>query len=117
MSDNWQSDNTIHLRKWNYDTNQYDDLGTVDTYILASSITPEQFANLLDRYLNAGGKGMAEGKKIGRMFAGTHRTLQAYGIRFVTGFLRGITEACWGTDPRNEYEIAAAHKMLEAVDR
>ncbi len=66
----------IHLRTNNSDTGRNEDKSeTLDTYQVAKSITLENFAELLDEFLNLGGKGYREGKQVGLQLRFTHRTL------------------------------------------
>ena len=59
-------DKTIKLKDWNSDCSRLEETGeSLSTYQVAKSLTSENFAALLDEYLNLGGKDFREGKEIG----------------------------------------------------
>ena len=107
--------NTIHLKSWNNETGRNELTGeAIDVYTLARSMSPENFASLLDDYLNLGGKGFREGKEIGLQLRYTHRTLQRLIICFAFGLIAGLSEQEY-TDPRNETAIQTARKVVELM--
>ncbi len=56
-------DKTIKLKDWNSDCSRIEETGeTISTYQVAKSLTPENFAALLDEFLNLGGKDFREGQ-------------------------------------------------------
>jgi len=56
----------IHLKAWSSESHMTEPTGeTVSIYAIAQSITPLNFAKLLDNYLNLGGMGFGEGKLVG----------------------------------------------------
>ena len=111
------NDNTIiHLRAYSSDTGRNEDTGeTLDTYQIAKSLTPENFAELLDEFLNLGGKGYREGREIGLQLRFTHRTLQRLVICFAFGLILGLSEQEY-TDPRNETAIQTAKKIAQMLE-
>ena len=111
MNDN----HTIHLISWNSTTGRSEATGeTIDVYTLSKSLTTETFANLLDDYLNLGGKGFREGKEIGLQLRFTHPTLQRLVICFAFGLIAGLSEQEY-TDLRNEEAIRTAKKVARML--
>jgi len=90
---------------------------TISNYVLANSITTGQLANLLNDFLNLGGKGHREGLELGRYFQSAHRTLQQCFVGFLMGALMGLAEmdSKW-TDARNEDSYAMLQKLKKLVD-
>ena len=112
MNDN----NTIKLRSYNSETSRTEETGeTIDVYTLAKSLTLENFASMLDDFLNLGGKGYREGKEIGLQLRFTHRTLQRLVICFAFGMIGGLSEQEY-TDPRNDTAIQTAKKVVQLME-
>src|SRR4030043_1321727 len=112
MDDN----NTIKLKAYNSETSRNKETGeTIDVYTLAKSITIENFAAMLDDFLNLGGKGFREGKEAGLQLRFTHRTLQRLVICFAFGIIAGLSEQEY-TDPRNESAIQTAKKVVLLIE-
>jgi len=108
--------NTVHIREYNPETSRNEDTGqTIDVYTLAKSMTVENFAAMLDDFLNLGGKGFREGKQIGLELRFTHRTLQRLVICFAFGMIAGLSEQEY-TDPRNETAIQTAKKLVQLME-
>ena len=107
---------TIRLRTYNSDTGRYETNGDeLNAYILARSLSPENFATLIEDYLNLGGKGFREGKQVGLQLRFTHRTLQRLVICFAFGLIAGLSEQEF-TDPRNEQAIQTAKKIAQMLE-
>ena len=107
---------TITLKDWNSDCSRIEETGeTISTYQVAKSLTTENFAALLDEYLNLGGKDFREGKKIGLQLRLTHRTLQRLVICFAFGLIAGLSEQ-EHTDPRNDTAIQTAKKIVQMLE-
>jgi hypothetical protein len=107
---------TIHLRAYNSETGRNEETGeTLNTYQIAKSLTTENFASILDEFLNLGGKGYREGKEIGLEMRFTHRTLQRLVICFAFGMIAGLSEQEY-TDPRNETAIQTAKKVVQLIE-
>ena len=107
--------NTIQLKAYNSETGRNETTGeTLSVYSLAKSLTPGNFAALLDDYLNLGGKGYREGREIGLQLRFTHRTLQRLVICFAFGLIVGLSEQEF-TDPRNETAIQTAKKVAQML--
>lgn len=107
---------TIRLKAYDPDTSCNEATGeTLDVYSLAKSLTPENFAALLEDYLNLGGKGYREGHQIGLQLRHTHRTLQRLAICFALGMIAGLSEQEF-TDPRNETAIKTAKKVVKLLE-
>ena len=104
----------IELQRYNYATNKTEDIGTVGIRDLASSMTPEDFANLLDHYLNLNGKQFNEGKDVGLKLRSTHRTLQRSAICFAFGIICGLPEQEF-MDDRNATAVTTAKKVAELM--
>jgi hypothetical protein len=112
MDDN----NTIKLKAYNSETSRNEETGeTIDVYTLAKSLTLENFASMLDDFLNLGGKGFREGKEVGLQLRFTHRTLQRLAVCFAFGLIAGLSEQEY-TDPRNETAIQTAKKVVLLMD-
>ena len=112
MDDN----NIIKIRAYNSETSRIEETGeTIDVYTLAKSITLENFASMLDDFLNLGGKGFREGKEVGLQLRFTHRTLQRLAVCFAFGLISGLSEQEY-TDPRNETAIQTAKKVVELIE-
>jgi len=109
-------DKTIKLKDWNSDCSRLEETGEcLGTHQVAKSLTSENFAALLDEYLNLGGKDLYEGKEIGLQLRYTHRTLQRLAICFVFGIIVGLSEQEY-TDARNETAIQTAQKVAEMLE-
>ena len=107
--------NKIHIKDWNPESHMTEPTGeTVSIYAIARSITPDNFAKLLDNYLNLGGKGFSEGKLVGLHLRHTHRTLQRLALCFALGMIVGLSEQEY-TDARNETAIETAQKIAQMV--
>ena len=106
----------IKLKDWNSDCSRIEETGeTISTYQVAKSLTTENFATLLDEYLNLGGKDFRDGKEIGLQLRFTHRTLQRLVICFAFGIIVGLSDQ-EHTDPRNETAIQTAQKIAEMLE-
>ena len=107
--------NSIAIKEWNSDSMRSEPTGElVSVYKLARSMTPENFARLLDNFLNVGGKGFNEGKLVGLHLRHTHRTLQRLAICFALGLVVGLSEQEF-TDARNEEAIKTAKKLTQMM--
>jgi len=108
--------NTIKIREYNSNTSRNEDTGqTIDVYTLAKSMTIENFAAMLDDFLNLGGKGFREGKHVGLQLRFTHRTLQRLVVCFAFGMIAGLSEQEY-SDPRNEIAIDTAKKVVKMME-
>jgi hypothetical protein len=106
----------IHLHEYNSETGCNEDTGeTMNSYQIAKSFSLENFAELLDEFLNLGGKGYREGREIGLQLRSTHRTLQRLVICFAFGLIAGLSEQEY-TDPRNEIAIQTAKKVVQLME-
>jgi hypothetical protein len=102
----------IHLKSWDSaSTESLESDNPISIYTLARSMSSENFAALLDDYLNLGGKGFHEGKEVGLQLRFTHRTLQRLAVCFAFGLIAGLSEQEY-TDPRNETAILTAKKVV-----
>jgi len=109
-------DKTIKLKDWNSDCSRVEETGeSLSTHQVAKSLTSENFAALLDEFLNIGGKDFREGKEIGLQLHFTHRTLQRLVICFAFGLIVGLSEQEY-TDPRNETAIQTAKKIAQMLE-
>ena len=108
--------NTIKIKAYNSETSRNEETGqTIDVYTLAKSMTIENFAAMLDDFLNLGGKGYREGREVGLQLRFTHRTLQRLVICFAFGMIAGLSEQEY-TDPRNETAIQTAKKVVHLME-
>ena len=104
------------MLNWNSDSSRIEDTGeTISTYQVAKSLTLENFAAVLDDFLNLGGKDFREGKEIGLQLRFTHRTLQRLVICFAFGLISGLSEQDY-TDARNETAIQTAKKLVQMLE-
>jgi AraC-like DNA-binding protein len=107
---------TIQIKQRNPETGMDKPTGeTISTYALVRSMSPENFTRLFDDYLNLGGKGFLEGKRIGLNLRATHRTLQRLAICFAFGLVVGLSEQEY-TDARNQTAIETAKKLAQLID-
>jgi len=88
---------------------------TISIYVLARSMTPDNFTKLFDQYLNLGSKGFLEGKQIGLNLRFTHRTLQRLAVCFAIGLVIGLSQQQY-SDARNETAIETAKKLARMVE-
>jgi hypothetical protein len=110
------NNSTIKIKAFNSETSRNEETGeTIDVYTLAKSITLENFASMLDDFLNLGGKGYREGKEVGLQLRFTHRTLQRLSVCFALGLIAGLSEQEY-TDPRNETAIQTAKKVVQLME-
>ena len=77
-------------------------------------MSPENFTDLFEDYLNLGGKQYQEGRVVGLYLRRSHRTLQRLAICFALGVIAGLSEQEF-TDPRNETAITTAKKLAQMV--
>ncbi|MFC2053487.1 hypothetical protein ACFLV7_04195 [Chloroflexota bacterium] len=106
---------SIKLKAWNPDSHRTEETGeTISAHQIAKSMTLENFAVVLDDFLNLGGKGFREGKLVGLQMHTTHRTLQRLVICFAFGLIAGLSEQEY-TDPRNETAIQTAKKIAKMI--
>ena len=87
----------------------------ISTYTVAKSMTLENFAAVLDEFLNLGGKDFREGKAVGLLMRHSHRTLQRLVICFAFGLVAGLAEQEY-TDARNETAIQTAKKIAQMLE-
>jgi hypothetical protein len=92
-----------------------EEVATVNIWHIARSLNPEQFRELLDDFLNSGGKDFPVGKEIGEQMRFTHRTLQRLVVAFCLGVITGISDQEY-TDARNETAIETAKKIKQLMD-
>jgi homospermidine synthase len=92
------------------------DYGEVPVRLIAKELNYESFAALLDTYLNTGGRGFAQGKKVGTEMRDSHRTLQNLAVCFVLGVVVGLSDQQY-TDPRNATSIATAKKIARMLEK
>jgi len=106
----------IQLMQRNPETGREEPGGeTISIYALARSMTPENFTEFFDQYLNLGAKGFQEGRQIGMNLRTTHRTLQRLAICFALGLVIGLSEQQY-SDSRNETAIETAKKLARMVE-
>lgn len=105
----------VQLIKWNSTTGKSElSDESISTFTIARSMTLINFTKLLDEFLNLGGKGFPEGKKVGLDLRFTHRTMQRLVICFAFGIISGLAEQ-EHTDPRNETAIQTAKKVAGMI--
>jgi hypothetical protein len=107
---------TVKITAYNTETSRNEETGeTISVYALAKSLTLENFASMLDDFLNLGGKGYPEGKDVGLQLRFTHRTLQRLAVCFAFGLIAGLSEQEY-TDARNETAIQTAKKVVQLME-
>jgi hypothetical protein len=107
---------TIQLMQRNPETGREEPSEeTISTFTLARSMNSENFAKLLDAYLNFGGKGFPEGNQMGLNIPSTHRTLQRLAICFALGLIIGLSEQQY-SDARNETAIKTAKMIAQMME-
>lgn len=82
---------------------------------LARSLTPGNFSELLDEYLNTGMKDYRDGVVVGEKCRSAHRTIQGCVIRFCLGVIVGLSKQDY-TDDRNKMPVEMAKKISQLVD-
>jgi len=108
-------ENKIYIKDWNPESRMTEPTGeVVSIYAIARSITPLNFAKLLDNYLNLGGKDFRDGKVIGLHLRHSHRTLQRLAVCFALGLIVGLSEQ-EHVDARNEEAIKSAKKLAQML--
>ena len=106
-------ENNIYIKDYNPESCMTEPTGeVVSVYAIALSMTPFNFAKLLNNYLNLGGKDFGDGKLVGMYLRNTHRTLQRLVISYALGLIAGISEQDY-TDARNETAIETAKKIAQ----
>ena len=102
------------VKHYDYDAKEYVVDAEVSIHSLARSLDGEQFAQLLDDYVNDFSKGdYRHGLKLGHELRNTHRTLQRSAIVMLVGIIAGLSEQEY-TDARNEYAVHLA-KQIKGV--
>ena len=106
----------IKIKVWNSDFSHMQESGEIiSPYTVAKSMTIENFAAVLDEFLNLGGKDFREGKAVGLLMRHSHRTLQRLVICFAFGLVAGLAEQEY-TDARNETAILTAKKIAQQIE-
>lgn len=108
--------NDVKMLKYNSETGCFEDTGdTVGTWTIARWLSPQNFVDLFDDYLNLGGKQYREGVQVGEAMRNTHRTLQACAIKFCLGVVVGLSRQDF-TDPRNAKAIESAKEIAQKIE-
>jgi len=92
-----------------------DSLGEFSIKDIAGSLTAEQFSEMLDDFLNIGGKQFSTGKIVGEALRSHHRTIQRSSIAFSLGVIVGISDQKY-TDLRNGQAIDTAKNIAQMWD-
>ena len=82
----------------------------VSIHELARKFTCEKFGELLEDFVNYGGKQYREGFEIGTRLTGIHRTLQRNVIALCLGVVCGLSHQKL-TDDRNAKAVESAKKI------
>lgn len=101
----------VLLKHYDCDKREEVQDGEVSTYHLAKSVTLENFAEFFEDWVNSGGKGFADGRKVGKMLASVHPHLQKLAVDFALGLLAGICSNQW-RDARNAYALELAKTAI-----
>lgn len=108
----------IQLKRYNYTTQQVEEIGSVSLYDLKNSMTDEQFAALISDYLN-GHRPAPLAKAVGTSMAQDHPSLQheqvAFLIQAVVNY-GGLMKGRY-TDDRNEGAARVAVMLHEMAER
>ena len=92
-----------------------DSLGKFSIKDIAGSLTAQQFTEMIDDFLNIGGKQFNTGKIVGEALRSHHRTIQRSSIAFSLGLLVGISDQKH-TDLRNGQAIETAKNIAQMWD-
>ena len=112
---NTESKNII-IKAWNEDfTRKVEAEQALSVYQLAGSMSLENFAALLDEFLNQGGKGFPQGQQVGLELRYTHPTIQRLAVGFALGVIVGLAEQDF-TDLRNATAIKTAQVIAQMFD-
>lgn len=106
--------NTIQLRDLNCDGGSKMTGETISTHAIARALSIDNFALLLDQFLNLSGKGMVEGREVGLRLRASHRTIQRLTIAFTLGVISGLAEQEF-FDERNQAAIQTAQKIVQLM--
>jgi hypothetical protein len=105
-----------HINLTGNDISKVDDENIIiSARSIAQNMTPENFAQVIDFYVNNYGNTTQRGVAVGHALRNSHRTLQRSAIELLLGILCGISEQEW-TDPRNQTAIATAKTIKGMVD-
>ena len=107
----------IRLKTYNHETWRYEETGQeVSMHSLAHSLSPEQVADLLGSWANAGGKEFQEGQAIGQALWREHRYLQHLVVQMCVGILHEMGRQKW-SDARNEFSLKVCRGISALLER
>lgn len=106
----------LHVLKENPDGSKEEVEGSFSVYELKKHMSEDQFAALLDDWLNSYDNQYMKGQRIARKLFGTHPTGQGFIIRFALGILTGFAEKDSFIDARNETPLSMCRKIKAMVD-
>ena len=92
------------------------DLGIeVPLGLLGRDLSPEEFAEIIESYVNVYGHEFRTCKKIGEILTNNHLTIQRSVIVFAFGIIAGMSTTKM-VDPRNAEAVEAAKKITEMLE-
>lgn len=107
---------TMKDRDWDVeDKTAYKNERTEHLSTVARYMNAVQFSNLLDNFLNVGGKREQDGFIVGLMARRMHRTLQGNLMEFLLGVIRGLSYQ-EHSDARNESALRTAKQITQDMD-
>lgn len=106
--------NDITIYKHDPETDGDVAVATFSPTAVAKAMELEDFAEVLQEFLNYGFKEYADGYAVGHRCRRAHRTIQRSIIAFALGIIAGISEQEY-TDARNETAIETAKKLHDMV--
>jgi hypothetical protein len=84
--------------------------------LVRSNFGTKHMANLIDDYLNCGGKEYREGLEVGQILTSTHPTLQGQAIRFALGIIMAFAKKDSFLDDRNRTAVLMCKKIAKMVE-
>jgi len=106
---------TITIKHYDYDLKEEIADADVGVHSLARSMDAEQFAQLLEDWVNNFSSRYKRGLKIGHELRRSHRTLQRSVIVELVGIIAGLSEQEY-TDLRNEHAIHLAKQIKRVYE-
>jgi hypothetical protein len=106
----------LHVLQTNPDGTKVEVEQSFSVYELKQHMSEEQFAALLDDWLNSYDNQYNKGQRVARHLFHTHPTGQGFIIRFALGILTAFGEKTDFIDARNETPIAMCRKIKAQVE-
>lgn len=106
----------IEIKHYDYDRSEYVLDATINSMDLARAMDEQDMAVLIGNWANAGGKGMAHGRRVGRALAAsdTHRAIQQLVVNILLGIIYEIAKTTW-VDARNRSGVDMCKKIVAMI--